>query len=516
MNVDVTEFDRNAAVQEVASWDTLINSVVVKAPEGRVEDYYKDLFEATRGRLRIYTTDTDASHYVSFMKGAVAGLSEPITNDVFSTIDLSTCSKEVREELDEQIDRLKEFSPYAKGEAEAMQFEAGYLNRKINDLEQGTVLVRRTSPISVVLYGLPPLKFEAGVASLYSHDFALHALARVAPPVAPSVADASVIDAPVAPSAASAGTFADEDALLSSLSTISGALSYLPAVGPVFGLIQGTLDIVGLIRGASQPSEFELMLGAIRNIINTALTEAKVREHLSHLATFMDSFKNRQSALKSASNKPAYILETFLPMLDDEITNTAGSINRVAHDLRSLWDNTPWDQKRLKENIVRGYALDVGYKLVIYQTRVMLISELARSYYTILTPNWYLRTVERANNALNDYENAVKHSTVAAHTVRDIASSYLNKRNDPDSVYYYSEGVFPMRRKWIIKDGFDGAVLEEATFFETAGENWARSTRNAHHDRLKGEAERSLGPIRGKADEMIVGFNKLRATVPPV
>lgn len=486
------ESDDSVAADDVGIWDLLLKSFVVRPPAIDMENYYTKLFQSALNGSRAAKARTSVADYVTHMgqlRSEWPVLHEP---DVFEAIDLAKYPVQLREQLSEELARIERLAPHADDEAGAMTFTGGCTTRAAGPLQPGTVMVRRSSPIATVFYPIPFLRLDQETGSLL----------RVAPalPSAPEFGTREGAELQRA--------WQDNASLiLGTLSSICGAFTWIqPHAGPVFQVVQGVLNIVQLIVGATKEDETVTLLKEITKIVHDALVEQDIRKELANLDTFLNSFQRHGVTLDKSQNQRQYIQEEFLPWLDKQFDSTTGTLDNTVQQLYGLWQKTPWEKIRYIEEILKALSLAIAYKLLAHRTLVLLRAKLAPKDARAIT-DWTSATLD----ALTGLGYTANNAKPSARTVLDLIASYQDKRFANSSVYYGYKDNF-LFLTWYVRDRLDGDRDIEWTNFWGSyleGRNWAVRTRNAHYSNITAAASQNVLPMRNSLIKAIDGYYEL-------
>lgn len=484
---------------DVIGWSLLKRTMVV-ADAAEAEVYYRELHRNGVSRLAVMraTLDEDAfaAEALARRSGPFAGLASP---DVFQPVALADFPPAMGDLLQEVLSVVRQHAPLADGESPLPACEIGVAARQIGPLAAGTVLIRKNGRLPSH-YVAPHL-----MANVASRSVTTVSLSQFAPELltegpqilgrSPQIRDAT------------------EDTILQTLSALTGALSYLPTVGPIFGILQGVFSIISVIQGSDSSSQFEQMLGALRSIINDALIQSSIREQLGHVATFMDQYRSDQATLAQSTNRPNYILTTYLPLLNNQLNDTgSGTVNNAVHQLKKMYDDTPWTKIKVVEQILAALGLGVGYRMLIHRTRVMLYAELAADADKRGDKAGYETYKASMLDSLHQFADVVNNSDASARDLMELMNAYHDKRFEESSVYWGYKDNFLYYTFYVCDRLDNDTTLEWANFWGSLseGQDWARRTRNAYYSSITSAASSNVMPIHARAGEMLSGYYQLK------
>lgn len=341
----------------------LLRTAVVHVEGEDLGKYYGDLFDLTVSKMRaiepIATRKEFVATAISMLGGEFASLRD---GSRLVSVSGSNGEHEVQSILDDAVRQFACSGVALPVESETTQYEFCRLQGgDVGVLRDGSVFVRRSSAVAIALQQVGSIWFDGSKlvkqSSMEPQGRSVKPWCNGNPP------------------------HSRADDLLTSLSSICNALSYIPEVGAVFGFASGTLSVMSALFGKSSKPSVESALGAVTRIVKNELKYDEVRRQLANVETWAGILSNLHAGLEAAGDAPENFIDTdYMPALNIQANSSAsGNVLNSLTQLKSLWQSTSWEEMDLLEDILKGLALTLGYVLMVRRDRVLLCARMVAS-----------------------------------------------------------------------------------------------------------------------------------------
>lgn len=525
---------------DLVPWDAdvlkaLYSTAVVHMATKSLADYYGGIFDAASDRLRTVEPAATREEYVAaavgMMEDEYAALRDPAR---LADVSADGVNKDIQHRLNEATARFSFLGTVLPEEMGTEHYSYCRLQGgAVGALGDGTVFTRRTSALATVICPVREVSFDGEKL--------------VAPPetatgaATPAVPRAENFIVPL-------GDYnhTPNINILAALNGICDLLSFVPMVGPVFGVIGTSLGLVSAISGGEP--DFNTALSTMTDALILELGKVEVRDAMGNIKTWDNRLRELRGGLEEFGNSapPEHVLKEYREEVKGQLINVHGTMANSIGQLQELWTKTGWEQMDLLEDVLKALALGLGYKLMAHNDQVLVSAQLAQlarvAYQTAVADRDEVKAEDAkerfqkytadVTNAYGQYRTAIHGVDVTPKWVKDRIGDWKWQRGYPDlhfshypcsnnnstlNKYPYNVATFCKiaYAGWTFVVIDNGRNKQELVWCDWAsyhedGASWANGRLRDYQQRINNEVRDNLDPLQVDCDKMVRAFEDLK------